>query len=310
MRSRRSSRSWAAPTWTDGRRAAPARRLVLRAFRDWATGVVVRRVAAAHYVRPVVRDAATSSAGPGGPRDLGRNDLPGLRLGDRHPARRADERPGRPTSSSSGRGAPTTSGLVRRHVLVGRGPRGVGASPPRAAEGLRQLCVSALICARRPAPRHRPGHHAGGHARPVPHADHRLAEVRGERQLVEPVGQVQGRGEPNLPLDRSRRRGARLLAATDVRPQPADLAQADPDQCHGEIPSQTEPSIAVPADAPPDAPGRSRWRRGGSRPRRPRDGPGRSPARALERGGQDHLVAPAGRRPTWTRRWPRRGAAM
>lgn len=32
--------------------------LVLRAFRDRATGAVVRRVAAAHYVRPVVRDAA------------------------------------------------------------------------------------------------------------------------------------------------------------------------------------------------------------------------------------------------------------
>lgn len=32
--------------------------LVLRALRDRATGVVYRRVAAAHYVRPVVRDAA------------------------------------------------------------------------------------------------------------------------------------------------------------------------------------------------------------------------------------------------------------
>jgi energy-coupling factor transporter ATP-binding protein EcfA2 len=32
--------------------------LVLRAFRDRATGAVYRRVAAAHYVRPVVRDAA------------------------------------------------------------------------------------------------------------------------------------------------------------------------------------------------------------------------------------------------------------
>ncbi len=32
--------------------------LVLRAFRDRATGVILRRVAAAHYVRPVVRDAA------------------------------------------------------------------------------------------------------------------------------------------------------------------------------------------------------------------------------------------------------------
>ena len=32
--------------------------LVLRAFRDRATGIVYRRVAAAHYVRPVVRDAA------------------------------------------------------------------------------------------------------------------------------------------------------------------------------------------------------------------------------------------------------------
>jgi energy-coupling factor transporter ATP-binding protein EcfA2 len=32
--------------------------VVLRAFRDRATGVVLRRVAAAHYVRPVVRDAA------------------------------------------------------------------------------------------------------------------------------------------------------------------------------------------------------------------------------------------------------------
>ncbi len=32
--------------------------LVMRAFRDRATGVVVRRVVAAHYVRPVVRDAA------------------------------------------------------------------------------------------------------------------------------------------------------------------------------------------------------------------------------------------------------------
>lgn len=32
--------------------------LVLRAFRDRRSGVVLRRVAAAHYVRPVVRDAA------------------------------------------------------------------------------------------------------------------------------------------------------------------------------------------------------------------------------------------------------------
>jgi energy-coupling factor transporter ATP-binding protein EcfA2 len=32
--------------------------LVMRAFRDRATGVVLRRVVAAHYVRPVVRDAA------------------------------------------------------------------------------------------------------------------------------------------------------------------------------------------------------------------------------------------------------------
>jgi energy-coupling factor transporter ATP-binding protein EcfA2 len=39
--------------------------LVLRAFRDRATGVVLRRVAAAHYVRPVVRDAAGHVQRPG-----------------------------------------------------------------------------------------------------------------------------------------------------------------------------------------------------------------------------------------------------
>jgi energy-coupling factor transporter ATP-binding protein EcfA2 len=39
--------------------------LVLRAFRDRMTGLVYRRVAAAHYVRPVVRDAAGHVQRPG-----------------------------------------------------------------------------------------------------------------------------------------------------------------------------------------------------------------------------------------------------
>ena len=39
--------------------------LVLRAFRDRATGTVLRRVVAAHYVRPVVRDAAGHVQRPG-----------------------------------------------------------------------------------------------------------------------------------------------------------------------------------------------------------------------------------------------------
>lgn len=39
--------------------------LVLRAFRDRATGVPLRRVVAAHYVRPVVRDAAGHVQRPG-----------------------------------------------------------------------------------------------------------------------------------------------------------------------------------------------------------------------------------------------------
>ena len=39
--------------------------LILRAFRDRATGVVLRRVVAAHYVRPVVRDAAGHVQRPG-----------------------------------------------------------------------------------------------------------------------------------------------------------------------------------------------------------------------------------------------------
>ena len=39
--------------------------LVVRALRDQATGVVIRRVVAAHYVRPVVRDAAGHVQRPG-----------------------------------------------------------------------------------------------------------------------------------------------------------------------------------------------------------------------------------------------------